>query len=47
MGAGGIIIILRNIRSALSVGCNRSGSVKLWHALLATHALAWAIGKWV
>lgn len=38
MGAGGIIII-RNLKSALSVGCNAKGSVKLWQALIVTHAL--------
>lgn len=36
MGAGGVIII-RNLKAALSVGCNKSGSVKLWHVLTATH----------
>lgn len=43
MGAGPIIII-RNLRAALSVGCNRSGSVKLWHALVASHAAMLAAG---
>lgn len=46
MGAGGIIVI-RNLRAALSVGCNRSGSVKLWHMLLMTHAAMWALGKFL
>jgi len=46
MGAGGIIII-RNLKSALSVGCNAKGSVKLWHVLMLTHAIAWAMGKFM
>ena len=41
MGAGGTII-LKNVASALQVGCNKTGSVKLWHLLLASHAIAGA-----
>lgn len=47
MGAGGVIIILKNIRNALSVGLAPSGNVKLWHALSATHAAVWALGKFL
>lgn len=43
MGAGGTII-LRNVKAALSVGCNRSGSVKIWHVLLGTHLVAFLAG---
>jgi hypothetical protein len=43
MGAGGVII-LKTIKSALQVGCNKSGSVKLWHALVLTHAVAFLAG---
>lgn len=40
MGGSDGGIIIRNIKTALQVGCNRSGSVKLWHVLTLTHALA-------
>jgi hypothetical protein len=47
MGAGGIIVILKNVRSALSVGVTSSGRYKIWHVLVASHALVWAAGKWL
>lgn len=43
MGAGGVIV-LKNLKSALTVGCNKSGSVKLWMVLLATHLAAFLFG---
>ncbi len=39
MGAGGVIIILKNVRNALSVGLTPAGKLKLWHALVCTHVL--------
>lgn len=45
MGAGGVII-LKNVKAALSVGCNKSGSVKLWMVLVATHVAAF-VGGWL
>lgn len=45
MGGGGVIIILKKVaKDALSVGLNQSGSVKLWHALVASHVVAFLIG---
>ncbi len=47
MGGGGVIIILkRNIKTALQLGLNPSGSVKVWHALVASHALSF-VGGWL
>lgn len=43
MGAGGIIII-RNLKAAAQVSVTPSGSVKAWHLLVATHALAFVAG---
>lgn len=43
MGAGGIIII-RNLKAAAQLSLTASGRVKLWHILIATHALAWLLG---
>jgi hypothetical protein len=47
MGAGGIIVIGKAVKSALQVGVTRSGNFKLWHILVVTHALCWAAGKWL
>lgn len=44
MGAGGVIVLKKVIKDALSVGLNQSGSVKLWHVLSATHVLAFVGG---
>ena len=45
MGGGGPIIILKKVaKDALSVGLNQSGSVKMWHVLLVTHAAAFVTG---
>lgn len=47
MGAGGVIIILKKVvKDALSVGVTPSGGVKLWHALVLTHAAAFLAGAW-
>lgn len=46
MGAGGVIIILKAVKSALQVGVTRSGNPKLWHLWLASLVAAWALGKW-
>jgi hypothetical protein len=46
-GGSGGPIILKNIKAALSVSANPSGSVKLWHALLLTHVLAFLAGALV
>jgi hypothetical protein len=45
MGGGGVIIILKKVvKDALSVGVSPGGGVKLWHVLIASHALAFLIG---
>ncbi len=43
MGAGGTII-LKNVKEALQVSCNKSGSVKLWYVLAVTHLAAFLAG---
>lgn len=43
MGAGGVII-LKNVKSALNVGCNKSGSIKLWYVWLASLVAAFLAG---
>lgn len=44
MGAGGVIVIGKAVKSALQVGITPSGKWKIWHALLATHALSFVAG---
>lgn len=46
MGAGGIII-LKNVKSALTVGLSQSGNPKLWHALIVSHGVVWALGHFL
>lgn len=47
MGGGGVIVIMKKVlKDSLTVGLNKSGSVKLWHALVLTHAAAFVAG-WV
>lgn len=46
-GGGGPIIILKNIRSALSVGATPSGGVKLWHCVLAFGLICFVAGALV
>lgn len=46
-GGGGGVIIIKNLKAAASLSVSPSGKWKLWHALLVTHALAWALGKWL
>jgi hypothetical protein len=43
---GGIIIIRKLVQDALSVSLNKSGSLKIWHALVLTHVLAF-VGGWL
>ena len=45
MGGSDGGVIIRNLKSALQVGCNRSGSVKLWYVLIATHVAVFVVGK--
>lgn len=47
MGAGGIIIIRRNIANALQVGITPSGRYKLWHALAGSHGIVGLLGWWL
>lgn len=44
MGAGGIIIIRKNIKAALGLSLNQSSSVKVWHGLIGTHGLVLLLG---
>ena len=44
MGAGGVIILKKVLKDSLSVGLTQSGSVKLWHAVLAFGALCFVAG---
>jgi hypothetical protein len=44
MGAGGVIIILKNVKEALSVGVTSSGKYKVWHCLVLTHVAAFLAG---
>jgi len=46
-GGGAGPIILKLVRDALSVGMNKSGSVKLWHVFIATHVAAFIAGAWL
>jgi len=47
MGGSDGGVIIRNLKAALSVGCNRSGSVKLWHAVLAFGVACFVAGAWI
>jgi hypothetical protein len=44
-GGGAGPIILKIVKDSLSVGVNKSGSVKLWYVLAATHVVAFVLGK--
>ena len=44
-GGNGGVIILKIVKDALSVSVNKSGSVKLWYVLVATHVAAFIAGK--
>lgn len=46
-GGSGGPIILKVVRDALSVSVNKSGSVKLWYVLIATHIAVFLAGAWV
>ncbi len=46
-GGSGGPIILKIVKDALSVSCNKSGSVKLWHAVLAFGAMCFLAGKFL
>ncbi len=43
-GGGAGPIILKNIRTALSLSAIPSGKVRVWHVLAATHVLAFLAG---
>lgn len=45
-GGGAGPIILKLVKQSLSVAVTPSGKWKLYHVLIITHALAWAVGKW-
>lgn len=43
-GGGGGVIILKTLRTAAGLSVSASGKYKLWHALVASHALVFVIG---
>lgn len=43
-GGGAGPIILKTLRTAMTLSVSPSGSVKLWHVLSATHVLAFVGG---
>lgn len=43
-GGGGGIIIIKNLKTALSLSAIPSGKIKVWHALVLTHLAAFVGG---
>jgi hypothetical protein len=43
-GGGGGVIIIKNLKAAAQLSVSPSGKWKLWHALLASHAIALVVG---
>lgn len=47
MGGSDGGIIIRNLKTAAGLSLSKNGKVKVWHALVLTHALVWALGKFL
>ena len=46
-GGGGGVIIIKNLKAAAALSVSPSGKFKVWHVLVLTHLIAWAVGKFV
>lgn len=43
-GGGGGIIIIKNLKAAAQLSLSTNGKVKVWHAFVLTHVLAFVLG---
>jgi len=44
-GGGGGVIIIKNLKTALSLSAIPSGKVRVWHVFVLTHLLTYLAGK--